>query len=315
MLARDEAGGVSALAMPAARFVGRFVDGSEEWHAARRHGVGGSEVAALLGISPWESWFSLWHRKRGSIPPLDLSDEMEWGKRLEPMIAAKYADEHPDEELIEVGTWCHENRPWQVVNPDRARRCRATGKLLGPLEIKYSLFGDDWGDPGTDQIPPYYRPQAIWYADGLGFDHCNVAVFIGGSATYREYRITFQATEAAFLRECAKDFLDDLDTGTLPDLDGHTATYQAVKELHPEIDAGETVDISDPVAEAFKTACAGEASAKAAKRQAAGAVLLEMGTANYAYHQGRKLARRQSNGDGTPFLVAERNLAKECTAA
>ena len=37
--------------------------GSEVWHAARAKGIGGSEVAAILGISPYMTAFQLWEYK------------------------------------------------------------------------------------------------------------------------------------------------------------------------------------------------------------------------------------------------------------
>ena len=60
--------------------------GSPEWHEQRRLALGGSEVAAVLGISPFESRFSLWHRKAGLAQPIQDSPEMEWGRRLESAI-------------------------------------------------------------------------------------------------------------------------------------------------------------------------------------------------------------------------------------
>ncbi|MDQ3578214.1 MAG: YqaJ viral recombinase family protein, partial [Actinomycetota bacterium] len=61
-------------------FVGDFAPGSPEWHAARAQGLGGSEIAAVLGLSPWESRFSLWHRKTGTASPVVENDIMYWGK-------------------------------------------------------------------------------------------------------------------------------------------------------------------------------------------------------------------------------------------
>ena len=76
--------------------LGQWPPGSPEWHAARAAGIGGSEVAPILGLSPFESRFSLWHRKAGRIAPVDVSPEMEWGTRLEPAIAQKFRETHPE---------------------------------------------------------------------------------------------------------------------------------------------------------------------------------------------------------------------------
>ena len=57
------------LDTPTGVLIGTFSPGSEEWLAARADGLGGSEVAAVLGLSPFESRFSLWHRKAGRVGP------------------------------------------------------------------------------------------------------------------------------------------------------------------------------------------------------------------------------------------------------
>ena len=40
--------------------------GTPEWHASRTRALGGSEIAAVVGLSPWQSAFGLWHLKRGT---------------------------------------------------------------------------------------------------------------------------------------------------------------------------------------------------------------------------------------------------------
>jgi putative phage-type endonuclease len=293
-------------ATPTGVHVGTFTPGSPAWHAARANGVGGSEVAPILGLSPFESRFSLWHRKKGTIPPLDLKDEMEWGIRLEPTIAQKYADAHPDLTVVDCGTYRHKDRPWQIANPDRFTLDKG-GRLVKPVEIKYSLYGDGFGEPGSDQIPHHYWTQAQWYLDTLGLDEIDVAVFIGASATYAEYTIKADPADQAFYREQVKDFLDDLGTGTLPNLDGHEATYQAVKELHPEID-GSTAELPDALAEDYLDAIHAKKDAAENARLASARVAQHIGGAQYATWRGTRLASRRAKKGGTPYLQAERNL-------
>jgi putative phage-type endonuclease len=295
---------------PTGKWIGSFLAGSTEWHEARRNGVGGSEVAPIIGISPFESRFALWHRKKGTIPAIDLKDELEWGHRCEPMVAQKYADSHPEFKVVEVGTYCHVTRAYQIANPDRL--LIGPSGAVKPLEIKYSLFGDGWGKEGTEEIPPYYRTQALHYIDTLGFSEIDVAVFIGGSATYREYTIRENLEEQAWLREQVKDFLDDLDTGTLPDIDGHDATYQAIKELHPEID-GETVEVPASIAFDYITTRQRAEEARTEAQRCTGQLADYIGNAKRATFGGKTIASRQARGDGTPYLVAARNLSAVLT--
>lgn len=208
--------------------LGWFEPGSDAWHAARANGIGGSEIAAVLGLSPYESRFSLWHRKQGLIGPVEESEEMYWGKVHEPGICARFAHEHPDLPLTTAPTYQHPDRPWQIANPDRH---------AGPdlLEAKTSRDADGWGEEGTDQIPVHYRAQCLHYMDVTGARRCWVAVLIAGSE-YREYAVEYDADEAAFMRTAGAEFMASLAANDRPQIDGHNATYQTIRELPDGLD-------------------------------------------------------------------------------
>ena len=107
--------------MSHAQRLGRYVVESEEWLAARQAGVGGSDVAAILGISPWVSAFALWHAKAGNIPAEVLTDEpVYWGKALEKVVLARWREEHPEHGAAnwQGYTWADRDQLWRHVNPD-----------------------------------------------------------------------------------------------------------------------------------------------------------------------------------------------------
>jgi putative phage-type endonuclease len=212
--------------------VGWFEAGSPEWHAARAAGIGGSEIAAVLGLSPYESRFSLWHRKKGQIGPVEESEPMYWGKVHEPGIAARFAELHPELLVAPSPTYAAAGRPWQIANPDRKVYGDGPVELL---EIKTARDADLWGEPGTDQIPVWYRCQCLWYLDVLGARRCHVAVLIAGSE-YREYVVDYNADEAALLRDAGAQFMHDLEHDVRPDIDGHSATFQTVRVLPEGLD-------------------------------------------------------------------------------
>jgi len=264
---------------------------SPEWHAVRATGLGGSDIAAILGLSPWESPFSLWHRKRGAIGDVTETPVMTWGKRLEDAICLAFADEHPDLGVTRTGTWRNTERPWQLANPDRL----VTG---GILEAKTAGDAHGWGEPGSPQIPIYYTCQVLWYLDTLGLDTAHVAVLIAGR-DYREYAVRYDQVEAQFLRDRAAAFWQSIQEDRPPALDGHTATYQVVRELHPDI---EPVDVEIPgdLADRYRAACAAHKAAEAAKNEACAEVLAALGTARNAVHGGDRIAYRVPGRDGNP---------------
>ena len=103
-----------------ARFIAHLENNSPEWHELRRTGIGGSDIAAICKTSPWTSPMALWAKKTGRLSDdYTPSEAAEWGTRLESVIIQKFQDVHPEFEVVtDVGTWAHEERPWQLANPD-----------------------------------------------------------------------------------------------------------------------------------------------------------------------------------------------------
>jgi putative phage-type endonuclease len=300
---------MSELINGQAELIGTFAPGSPEWHAARAHGLGGSEIPAVLGLSPFESRYSLWHRKAGITGPVAESPEMEWGTRLEHAVADKYRDNNRDLIVLKSGTYRHVDRPWQIANPDGLSWHVDLGvseEPIGVLEVKTSPFGDKWGEAGTDEIPVHVRAQVLWYLDTFGLPWADVVVLISG-LDYREYRVNYDAGEAQILRDAAVEFLATLDAGIAPPIDDHEATYQTVREMHPDIEPV-SHELSDPVARDFLAARTELAAAKKVEQHARSAVADEMGNAHTAWWMGQKIATRQARGEGLPYLVTAKNL-------
>lgn len=282
--------------------VGHFEPGSPEWHAARANGIGGSEVAPVLGLSPFESAFSLWHRKQGRVAAVVENDEMHWGKRLESAVCDEFADRHPEFLVMNAGTYHHPDRPWQVANPDR-RLARHGHDAL--LEAKTARDDLGWGEPGTDQIPVYYKAQCLWYLDVFGLTDCHVAVLIAGS-DYREYLVKYDPDEAAFMRSKVAAFLDTIRAGQRPDIDAHSATYRVLRELHPDIDDVE-VEVPPAIAKAYLSACAAYDKAKERKARAVNRLLGALGNARRGVFCGERICIRvPGRGDNPPSLRPQR---------
>lgn len=259
---------MSTTAQAGPTVLGWFEAGADDWHAARANGIGGSEIAAVLGLSPYESRFSLWHRKKGLIGPVEETPQMRWGKKHEPTICEEFAELHPGWNIRQSPTFAHAGRPWQIANPDRLI-VDDFGDPIALLEVKTARDDEGWGEEGSEDIPVHYRAQCLWYCDVLGVDRCHVAVLIG-NFDYREYEITADDDEAYMMRVAGAEFMRTLAVDERPDIDGHSATYQAIREIPEGLDP---VDVEIPtelrdrfhaaqdafwVAEDELTACKGE---------------------------------------------------------
>lgn len=297
---------MTTTAPPAPTVLGWFEPGTPDWHAARANGIGGSEIAAVMGLSPYESRFSLWHRKKGLIGPVEESPQMRWGKKHEPTICAEFAELHPDAGVVPSPTFAAAGRPWQIANPDRllVGTKPATSRPEALLEAKTAYDDEGWGEEGTDQIPVWYRAQCLWYLDVLGVDRCHIAVLIG-TCDYREYVVEYDLADALRMRDAAVEFMRTLAANERPDIDGHSATYQAIREIPEGLDP---VDVEIPtelrdrfhaaqdqawLAEDELTACKGE-------------LLDHIGTGQRAVCERKRIATRTVRNGSTYSLMPAR---------
>ena len=285
-----------------ARFVGSFESGSPEWHEARAEGIGGSEVGVICGLNKWESPLSLWAKKLGVIEDeRGESEAMEWGNRLEPVILEKFSDEHPELTVwAQPGTFHHESRTWQIANPDALAYDAANDEWY-VVEIKTARYEDEW-DESTGDIPPSYRAQVVWYLQTFGFKHAYVCALFSGSK-YREFEVKYDEFEASANLERVQLWKKYLETGTQPDYDGAEATYNAIRQIHPDIDP-ELPDVElDELGPQYLEALRSFDEAQADLNRARSAILDKMGKAKRGLIAGQWAVTRQARGTGLPYLV------------
>lgn len=166
---------------------------TEEQKATHRSGIGGSDIAAVMGISPWKTPYAVWLEKMGLGDGVVESPAMEWGTRLESNILDKFGKQHPKYEVIAPReTVRHPEHDFVLASVDGL--LRKDGADIGVLEIKTaSAYSKDaWGEENTADIPEYYTMQVNWYMGIYSLPLAIVAVLIGGS-DYREYVIHFDA--------------------------------------------------------------------------------------------------------------------------
>lgn len=296
--------------MTAPEFVGRFETGSPEWHQARAGALGGSEIAAAMGLSIFESPFSLWHRKAGRIGPVEDNGEMYWGRMLEPVLRAEFDKRHPEICIGgDIGTWRHGEHSWIVANPDGliwpdygSAWSMNMSAVTEIWEGKTARHRTGWGDEGSDDIPVYYRAQGLWYALVFGAQRIRYSVLFAGSE-YAEFVVEYDEAEAQILVERGQAFMQTLADGIAPKIDGHEATWNAVRRMHPGIEDFD-VELDADVAMPYLDAVAAHSSAEYAKRQAASRVADAIGDGRRATWMSEPIARRQpGRGDADPFLV------------
>lgn len=144
---------------------------NDRWLECRMHGplgdipytVGGSDVAAIFGVSPWTTPLELWLIKKGRIKPPEKSNanQLQMGHLLEPIAAYWYEQKSGNAVTEDTNLYQHADHPYALANFDR-RFTRASDGEPGILECKSCTYhkAGDWAE---DAIPLYYELQLRFY--------------------------------------------------------------------------------------------------------------------------------------------------------
>ncbi len=257
------------------------MDRTAEWYEERLKGVTASEIAVILGLSPFrESEFSLFWRKLGEIPPIEDNDIMSLGRHLESWVADKFATDHPDLELIPGGLYGNTARPYQLATPDRLiRRIGGGSEIVAAWEGKTAGSPDGWGMSGTDEVPVYYRAQTLWQMDCLDLRRIYLSCLFLDRRQTRHYVIDYDEVDVTVLRLAAQDFVERLTRGEPPPVDGSDAARAALKHLHPAVVEDRTAVIPTALADAYRAACFAVADAHDTRDELENQVRAQIGAA------------------------------------
>ena len=169
-----------------------------DWLAERAKGIGSSDVAALLGLSPYKSNTELWEEKVGIRKPTDIS-EVEYvrnGTMSEDPLRRLFAVDYPEYEVLHEENEMLINPEYDFIrcSPDSRLTEKVTGRK-GFLEIKRCEISNaaayqKWQD---GKIPIYYYTQTLQYflADPeiqFGYLRSYLVRHMGDGSIHREIR-------------------------------------------------------------------------------------------------------------------------------
>jgi putative phage-type endonuclease len=179
-----------------------FAPDTKEWLDARFDGIGGSDVAAVLGRCP--DWFDV-------STPLGVYNikvnrvvtkanwNMRQGKAMEAPIVDAWA-EAEGYKVYPVPTLVVRDKPWQRVNLDRIAVSIFDGKAH-VVEVKYSQTAATW-----TEIPEYYYLQVIWQMYITGIHNTAYLVFAGPRTEPQAIEIEYDEGIAQLIAETVDCF-------------------------------------------------------------------------------------------------------------
>lgn len=224
-----------------------------DWLKLRQSGIGGSDIAAIMGISPYATAYDVYQSKVEPVSEDNMSEPAYWGTVLEDVVAREFAKR--EELKIQNVNFLmrHPDKPWAignidraVINPDIAGNVRFKDGVLTTdtiLEVKTAseYVGKNWGDEGSDEVPDQYQCQAQWYMGVTNTKVCYMAVLIGGNK-YRQYRIERNQELIDALFEAAEDFwVNHVLAGVAPE----ATTIESAKAKFAKANPNSTLDLAD----------------------------------------------------------------------
>jgi putative phage-type endonuclease len=271
--------------------IGQFPAGSPEWLEQRESGIGGSEIASILNLSPYKSAVTLFYEKLGLIDPPPATMAMRLGNLLEPAIIDAFREEYPT-----ITVW-HENltfasleNPRFRANPDAI--IEDQNGNLSILEIKHT--GQYW-----TELPLHYKYQVLWYMFVTGLTNpATLYAVTGGSV--RAFTVEWDETLMEVVKSAVTAFCALLDAEQPPTYDGSDSTYQTIRELSPGI-RDEEVELSCGLELMAAKQLFDGAERNLQKYKAM--ALDELDGARVGLYNGNPIVILQARGEGKPYIT------------
>ena len=208
----------------------------DEWLSLRSKYLGGSDAAAVVGLNPNCSPFSLWTEKTGQQPPFEGNLATKVGTYLEEFVAELFTEQTGKKVRRENQSILNDEYPWAIANIDRA----VVGEDAG-LEIKTTSALSTKKFRGGE-YPAKYYVQCVHYLAVTGKKRWYLAVLIG-NFDFRVYTIDRDEEEIRALMEAECAFWNNyVVSKTPPPPDGEEPTDDSLKVLYPESN-GESMEL------------------------------------------------------------------------
>lgn len=163
-----------------------FKQGSAEWHAARSKGIGGSDMAAIMGLNPWKTPYQVWLEKTGRASGNIESEKMTIGKEIEDFIASQYTRLFGRKtRRVNKFKTC-DQYPFIGGSVDRVFQDEQHG--TGILEFK-NVSAESFRNTFAGGVPDYYFIQVQTYMLVFKATVADLFVFVGGER-FENFRIT-----------------------------------------------------------------------------------------------------------------------------
>ena len=239
----------------------------EEWLAERRKGLGGSDAAAVLGISPWTTAVQVWLDKTGRAADREETEAMRIGTELEDFVARRYEQEtgrtvRRFNKMLHKG--CLLGNFDRLVVPEGEKVASHLDEVRTDLLLECKTASRDW----YGEVPLYYQTQVQHYM-GLEpkLQHADVAVLFLNHKHFEVMRVERDDEVIAAMQERLASWWDEY---VLGDKMPPPVNEADCKLLWARSNPGKRVQASDEIVGKVQLFADAKAAEKAAKEAAGG---------------------------------------------
>src|SRR5690606_9194624 len=191
--------------------------------------LGGSDAAAALGMHRYKTAYQLYLEKRGEI---DISDEennaIRMGRLLVPVVRQVYCNDTGFKARAPT-TLPHPNLDWMIAHVDGVIAEHNRGWEGKSCAVPNP---DEWGEPGSDQVPQEYLLQTQQYMIVTGLPAWDLSV-ITGRFRVRHYTIEADLELHEMMIEGEAEFMRRVREGDPPPLDyEHRTALDLIKKIY-----------------------------------------------------------------------------------
>lgn len=177
----------------------------QQWLEEHRGYYGGTAAAAVIHMHKYKSPLEVWLEMTGQSDEKDAGVLAQMGTLLEPLIIEQF--EKIEGKKVSPGV--------KLMHPDHPRLGMNADGLIPSEQAGFEAKSydwttkDEWGEPGTDEIPAAYFCQVNWYMGIASYPKWYVAAFNRSSGETSVYVVNFhpdlyQKMESAVLEFDAK---------------------------------------------------------------------------------------------------------------
>ena len=222
---------------------------TDEWYAARKTGIGASEIAAAAGLSRYSTPFEVYCRKRGELPEFEGNAATRLGNKLEPIVVSEFVESTGiNVRRYPVPMLRHPKFAFVLATPDAELE---SDEVLEVKTTNWRVAKVDYGDEDSDFIPQEYLCQAQIQMAVTGYLVCRFAVLVDGREL-KTYQVERNDSLIDGLIGAASDLWKRIENGDPPEPTWHhPSTLDLMKDLYRNVDPGKVVSLSDAARDAW----------------------------------------------------------------